>query len=149
MKMGTEVLKEIYQRTEIFFCNFEESQRILATTEKDIKKLLQGIKDLGPKIVVITDGIKGAYAREENGACWFMPIYPNKPYERTGAGDAFSSTITSCLELGMTLQEALLWAPINSMSVTNFAGAQKGLLTQEKIKEYLAQAAPEYKATQI
>ena len=66
MKMGTEVLKEIYQRTEIFFCNFEESQRILATTEKDIKKLLQGIKDLGPKIVVITDGIKGAYAREDH-----------------------------------------------------------------------------------
>jgi len=149
MKLGTDALKDIYQRTEIFFCNFEESQRILKTEEKDVKKLLQGIKDLGPKIVVITDGIKGAYAREEDGTYWFMPIYPNKPYERTGAGDAFSSTITACLEMGMTMQEALMWAPINSMSVTNFAGAQKGLLTPEKIKEYLAKASVDYKITKI
>ena len=149
MKVGTEALKDIYQRTEIFFCNLEESQRILNTKEKDIKKLLQGIKDLGPKIVVITDGIKGAYAREENGTMWFMPIYPNKPYERTGAGDAFSSTITACLEMGMTIQDALLWAPINSMSVTEMVGAQKGLLTKDQISEYLKKAPADYKPVQI
>ncbi len=149
MKAGTEALKDIYQRTEIFFCNLEESQRILKTEEKDIKKLLQGIKDLGPKIVVITDGIKGAYAREENGTMWFMPIYPNKPYERTGAGDAFSSTITACLELGMPLTEALMWAPINSKSVTEMVGAQKGLLTPDQIKEWLAKAPTDYKPVQI
>lgn len=149
MKAGTEALKEIYERTEIFFCNFGEAQRILKTDEKNIKVLLESINKLGPKIVVITDGIKGAYAREENGDCWFMPIYPNKPYERTGAGDAFSSTITSCLELGMTIPEALIWAPINSMSVTNFVGAQKGLLTPEKIKEYITKAPEDYKPIKI
>ena len=97
----------------------------------------------------MTDGIKGAYAREENGTCWFMPIYPNEPVERTGAGDAFSSTITACLIKGMAIPEALLWAPINSMSVTNFVGAQKGLLSEDKIKEYLAKAEPNYKPVQI
>ena len=149
MKMGTDVLKNIYARTELFICNFEESQRILKTKEKDAKKLMDAIHALGPKIVVVTVGIKGAYAREENGTSWFMPIYPNKPYERTGAGDAFSSTLTACLEMGMPMNEALLWAPINSMSVTNFCGAQKGLLTQDKIKEYLAKAEPDYKPVQI
>ncbi len=149
MKMGTEVLKDIYQHSEIFFCNFEEAQRILKSEEKDPKKLMEAIHDLGPKIVIVTDGMKGAYAREEDGTNWFMPIYPNKPYERTGAGDAFSSTITSCLIKGMSVPEALLWAPINSMSVTNFVGAQKGLLTPEKIQEYLASAANEYKPSKI
>ena len=149
MKAGVEALKDIYNRTEIFFCNFEESQRILNTTEKDIKVLMQKIAELGPKIVVITDGVKGAYARDEKGACMFVPIYPNKPYERTGAGDAFSSTITSCIALGMSLEDALLWAPINSMSVTNFVGAQKGLLTPDKIKEYLSKASPDFKITKI
>lgn len=149
MKMGTEVLKDIYLRTELFICNFEEAQRILKSEERDVKKLMDAIHALGPKIVVVTDGIKGAYAREENGTSWFMPIYPNKPYERTGAGDAFSSTLAACLEMGMPMSDALLWAPINSMSVTNFCGAQKGLLTQEKIKEYLAKAAPDYHPTKI
>lgn len=149
MKAGVEAMKEIYQRTKLFFCNFEESQRILKTEEKDIKKLLQEIANLGPKIVVITDGMKGAYCREENGDMWFMPTYPNKPYERTGAGDAFASTFTSCLALGMSVADALTWAPINSMSVTNFIGAQKGLLTPDKIKEYLAKAPADYKISKI
>ena len=149
MKIGTEVLKDIYQRTDVFFCNLEESQRILQIKEKDIKKLLQGIANLGPKIVFITDGIKGAYCRDVDGTMWFMPIYPNKPYERTGAGDSFSSTVAGCLEMGMSVSEALLWGPINAMSVTNFCGAQEGLLTQEKIKGYLAAAAPDYHPVKI
>jgi sugar/nucleoside kinase (ribokinase family) len=97
----------------------------------------------------MTDGIKGAYAREENGDMWFMPIYPHTPVERTGAGDAFESTITSLLAMGKTLEEALLWAPINAMSVTQFIGAQKGLLSQEKIEEYLQKAPEDYKPKRI
>ena len=149
MKMGTEVLKDIYKHTEIFFCNYEEAERILNTKEKDPKVLMEQIHALGPKTVFVTDGMKGAYAREENGTCWYMPIYPNKPYERTGAGDAFSSTMTACLELGMSVEDALMWAPINSMSVTNFVGAQNGLLTPDKIKEYLAKAPEGYKPSKI
>ena len=149
MNLGTDRTKIIYEHTEAVFCNYEEAQRILKTEEKDYKKLMEGLHNLGPKIVIMTDGIKGAYAREENGTCWFMPIYPNEPVERTGAGDAFSSTITACLIKGMTIPEALLWAPINSMSVTNFVGAQKGLLSEDKIKEYLAKAEPNYKPVQI
>ena len=149
MKLGTEKLKGIYQRTDAFFCNLQEAQRILGTEENDAKKLMDGIHALGPKIVVVTDGIKGAYAREEIGTHWFMPIYPNVPYERTGAGDAFSSTVTAALLLGKTLPEALLWAPINSKSVTEKIGAQEGLLTQAQIQEWLDKAPADYKPTQI
>lgn len=149
MKLGTEKLKDIYERADIFFCNVEEAQRILSSKETDHKKLLDMLHALGPKIVVMTDGIKGAYAREEHGDVWFMPVYPHVPKERTGAGDAFESTITSCLAMGKTLEEALLWAPINAMSVTQEIGAQKGLLTQEKIEEYLQKAPEDYKPKKI
>ena len=47
----------------------------------------------------------------------FIPIYPHKQFESTGAGDAFSSTIVSALALGKTLDEALTWGPINAQSV--------------------------------
>lgn len=149
MKLGIEKLKDIYEKSDLFFCNVEEAQRILETKEMNPNKLMDMLHSLGPKIIVMTDGIKGAYAREENGDMWFMPVYPHEPVERTGAGDAYASTITSCLVLGKTLQEALMWAPINAMSVTQEIGAQKGLLTQEKIEEYLQKAPEDYKIKKI
>ena len=101
------------------------------------------MRELGPKNVVITDGIKGAYTYDGQNYL-FMPVYPHTPYERTGAGDSFSSTITACLAKGKTLEESLMWAPINSMSVVQYVGAQKGLLTEEKIKEFLTKAPADY-----
>ncbi len=149
IKLGIDKLSDIYRQSEIFYCNVEEAQRILTTKELDPKNLMNALHALGPKIIVMTDGIKGAYAREENGDMWYMPIYPHKPIERTGAGDAFESTITSCLAMGKTLAEALLWAPINAMSVTQQIGAQKGLLTQEQILEYLKKAPEDYKIKKL
>ena len=149
MKLGIDKLKDIYNMSEIFFCNVDEAQRILKIKELDPKVLMNALHVLGPRIVVMTDGIKGAYAREENGDMWFMPIYPHEPVERTGAGDAFASTITSALLMGKTLEEALLWAPINAMAVTQEIGAQKGLLSQEKIQEYLKSAPADYKPKKI
>lgn len=145
MKFGKDALAGLYRRAEIFFCNKEEAQRILETKEDDIKKLLAMMRDLGPEIVVITDGPKGAYSCDGNDML-FMPAYPDPkpPYERTGAGDAFSSTVTAALALGTDLKEALRWGPVNSMSVVQKVGAQAGLLTTEEIEKYLAQAPVDY-----
>ena len=149
MKLGIERTKKIYENTTLFVVNYEEAQRILQTTEKDVKKLMDSLHDLGPKIVVVTDGIKGAYARDENGTHWFMGIYPHVPFERTGAGDAFASTLTAALMLGKTVEEALYWAPINSQSVVQKVGAQKGLLTLPELEAFLAKAPVDYKPKQI
>lgn len=145
MRFGKEKMAEFYRKAEIFFCNKDESQRILKTTEEDIKKLLKMMADIGPKIVVITDGKKGAYVFDGSGF-WFMPPYPDPkpPLERTGAGDAFSSTFTVALALGLDIPTALRWAPINSMSVVQYVGAREGLLTREKLEEYLKNAPKDY-----
>ncbi len=150
IKFGTEKLKEVYSRTEVFFCNVEEAQKILNTTEKNILILSTGIQALGPKMVVISDGPDGAYLYT-NDELWHMPIYPDihPPFERTGAGDAFSSTFTSMLALGKTPLEALALAPINSMSVVQKIGAQEGLLSREKMLEYLQNAPENYEAKKI
>ncbi len=150
IKFGAEALKNIYQRTEIFFGNVEEAEIILGIKSKDVLKLSKGIQALGPKIVVISDGPNGAYLYS-NDELWQMPIYPDisSPKERTGAGDAFSSTFVSALALGKTPLEALAWGPINSMSVVQEVGAQKGLLSREKLEEYLQNAPESYKARKI
>jgi ribokinase len=150
IKLGVQVLSDIYSVTEIFFCNKEEAQYILNTKSTDMKELLMGIKKLGPKIPVITDGPKGAFALDGDDA-WFMPIYPDPapPVDRTGAGDSFASTFTSAIALGLPVATALAWGPINSMSVVQYIGAQKGLLSRKFLEEYLAHAPKEYVAQKI
>lgn len=150
IRFGKEKLKGIYSRSEIFFCNKEEVQRILDTKEVNIQALMKELAKIGPKIIVVTDGPNGAYAHDTRGAealSYFMPTYPDikPPFERTGAGDAFASTFTSAIILGESVETALLWAPINSMTVVQDVGAQKGLLSKEKLLEYLAKAPKDYK----
>ena len=150
MEFGVEKLKYIYERTEVFFSNLDEAGRILKTNSEDPLILAKGIADLGPKIVVISDGPKGAYLYINN-ELWYNPIYPDitPPLERTGAGDSFSATFTVALALGKTPLEALAWGPINSMSVVQKVGAQAGLLSREKLEEYLKSAPEDYKYKRI
>lgn len=145
IKLGTERLRLIYAHTSLFFCNKEEAEIILKTGNADIELLARGIRALGPKIVVITDGKKGAYIYEEN-RLWFMPVYPDPkpPYERTGAGDAYASTFAAVLALGLSIQDAMRWAPINSMSVVQYVGAQEGLLARDALEKFLSEAPKEY-----
>ncbi len=150
LNLGVEKLKNIYQRTEVFFCNKEESQKILSSSSDDFVELLKGIYALGPKIVCITDGPEGAYAYDGKDA-WFHRIYPDPkpPVERTGAGDSFSSTFTSALAYGLSVPEALSWGPINSMNVVQYIGAQEGLLRRGELEELLENAPKDYKAKKI
>ncbi len=145
LRMGVEKLEYFYKRSKVFICNKEESQSILNTKEADIKKLLKAVHDLGPEIVCITDGHNGSYVLNNN-EFWFMPIYPDPkpPLERTGAGDAFSSTFISALILGKSIDEALMWGPINSMSVVQKVGSQAGLLTRHELEDLLAKAPKDY-----
>ena len=150
IKLGASVLKYVYEVTALFFCNKKEAQSILKNNSDDIKELLSGIHSLGPKITIITDGPNGAFAYD--GESMFqMPMYPDPapPVDRTGAGDSFSSTVTSMLALGMSLPEALERGPINSMSVVQLIGAQEGLLSKEKLEEYLKDAPVGYKVSKL
>ena len=113
--------------------------------------MLHKLRDLGPKTPVITDGANGAYTLDAEGQAWFMPMYPDPadPVDRTGAGDSFASTFTAAIALGKTPDEALAWGPINSMSVVQHVGAQAGLLTREKLEEFLANRPEDYVAKKI
>ncbi|MDQ5927834.1 MAG: PfkB protein [Patescibacteria group bacterium] len=152
LKAGKSELSDVYARTNILFCNQEESARILEVDSIETSDALIKLSQLGPKVVVITDGPKGAHAYDsETKEMWSVPMYPDikDPVDRTGAGDAFASTVVAALALGKPLSEALIWGPINSMSVVQEIGAQKGLLSQEKILSYLDDAPGNYGAKKI
>lgn len=137
IKLGAERLARIFRRSNLFFANKEEYQRILGLpeTHDDIPDLLRRIATLGVKIPVLTDGRNGAYALENNEII-SVPMFPDPapPVERTGAGDAFSSTTTAYALLGLPLKEAMVRGTINSAYVVQKIGAQAGLLTKKDLE---------------
>lgn len=143
--MGARKLKKLYERTEVLALNRQEAAEVSGAKASDIHDLFDSLHKLGPKIIMISDGPKGAYASDGNNR-FKMPIYPDPkpPYERTGAGDAFSSTFVAALMHGADIETALLWAPINSMSVVQKVGAQEGLLNPRQIDHYLRAAPHSY-----
>ena len=150
MKFGAERLKRIYQRTNILFLNCEEAVTVGGGKHEDLNDLFDKLHVLGPKIVCITDGPDGAYASDGHNR-YKMPNYPDPapPLERTGAGDAFSSTFMAAILKGLSIEEALRLAPINSMSVVQKVGARAGLLTMDEIKAFLAHAPEWYKPEKL
>lgn len=145
MSAGVKRLKDIYQRTEVLVLNREEAVLVGGGKHEDMHDLFNHLHALGPKIVVITDGPDGAYASDGENR-YSMPLYPDPaaPVDRTGAGDAFASTLVAALAKGMSLEEALTWAPINSMSVVQKVGAQAGLLKERELLQWLHHAPKNY-----
>jgi ribokinase len=147
-KWGVDKLRGVYGRSHIVVMNREEAVDVTGRPYESLKGLAEGLHELGPKTVVITDGAKGSYASFE-GRLVTIPNYPDPadPLDRTGAGDAFASTIVSALALGESMETALTWAPINSMNVVQHLGAQAGLLGREDVVKYLNEAPQDYKVT--
>ncbi len=149
-KWGVEKLREVYARSYIVVMNREEAVEVTGKPYDSLLELTKALHELGPQIVVITDGPNGSYASYDYKLVQ-IPNYPDPapPLDRTGAGDAFASTIVAALALGKPMDEALTWAPINSMNVVQKLGAQAGLLSKAQIAEHLKNAPEDYKVTNI
>ncbi|HEX5456662.1 MAG TPA: carbohydrate kinase family protein [Candidatus Saccharimonadales bacterium] len=150
MEAGAERLKRIYARSELAAVNREEAAYITGGNHEDINDLLDRLHALGPKIAVISDGPAGSYASDGTNR-FKMPIYPDSkpPMDRTGAGDAFTSTFVAAIIMGNTVDGALQWAPISSMNVVQHVGAQAGLLSERELAHYLKNAPRTYKPERL
>lgn len=149
-KWGAEKMAPLYRRSKIALMNREEAMDVTGLPYDSVKDLANGLHDLGVEIVVITDGPNGSYA-SDGSRLLTIPNYPDPspPKERTGAGDAFSSTFVAAIASGETIETALRWSPINSMNVVQHVGAQKGLLSKEELLGYLEQAPEDYVVTEV
>jgi len=132
---GAKGLAPILKVTDVLFVNREEAQTLVGK-EKDIKKLMDKVRKLGPEIAVITDGPQGSYASDGNNA-YHLPIFPAPLVERTGAGDSYGTGFVTALAKGKTIPEAMAWGTINSASVIGKIGARKGLLKTTEMAKML------------
>ena len=145
-KWGSEKMAPFYKRAKIVVMNLEEAAEVTELKIDNVRAIAEKLAEMGPEIAIITNGTKGSVAYTD-GKLYKVPNYPDfiKPVDRTGAGDAFASAVVGALALGIPLEEALLWGPINSANVVTKLGAQAGLLSAEDIKSYIASAPEWYK----
>lgn len=146
---GLEKTRYFYERAELVVVNESEAKKIMSENAKIIP-LLNAMKNLGPKIVVITAGRNGSYLHD-GSSVWHVPIYenPNPPYERTGAGDATAGTMATALLLGKEPIEALMWGTVNASSVVQDIGPQKGLLKKPELEERLKNPPTNFKPEKL
>lgn len=142
---GVDKLREVYRRSHIVIMNREEAVEVTGASYDSLRDITNAFHELGAKIAVVTDGPNGSYASYD-GKLVTVPNYPDPApaYDRTGAGDAFASTIVAALAMGESMDTAMTWAPINSAYVVQHIGAQKGLLSHDELLGYLAKAPDWY-----
>ena len=136
IRLGIKKLARVFKHAEVVFVNKEEAEELVGDSV-DIKGLMWKLRRYGPDIVVVTDGPNGAYAL--NGVHrMYLPIFPVKPVERTGAGDAFATGFVSAVSYGHSVTEAMRWGAANSASVVTKVGPQAGLLHKNEMMKWLA-----------
>ncbi len=139
---------DIIEMTDYLFVNKQEAEELLYGKElnleiKDdknlIKRLLFGLKSMGAKNVIITDGINGSYIEDSVNNFSHLGIVKAELIEQTGAGDAYTAGFLAAVINDLPVKEAMKWGALNSSSVIQKVGAQEGLLTKlelgAKLKE--------------
>lgn len=138
-KKGKRYLAQILRATTILVLNKEETQALLGISSNSFSVLLKSLQKLGPKIVVITDGIRKMHAL--NGDIMYEYLPPNEKVVHTaGAGDAFTAGFLSGLIKKYSFSEALQIGQVNATSVVQIVGTKNGILTEKEalkaIKKY-------------
>jgi sugar/nucleoside kinase (ribokinase family) len=139
------VFMDILEQTDYLFVNRQEAEEILygkeleLTTEKEsqIKKLLYGLRGLGTKNVVITDGDNGSFAEDENNQFYSLGIIEVKVVEKTGAGDAYTAGFLAAVLNDRPIEEAMRWGALNAANVVQKIGAEEGLLQKLELEKQL------------
>lgn len=133
---------EIIKSSNVVFLNKDESIEILSGLGKNFSEkklndeifLIKNIRELGPEMVAVTDGIRGAWGYDGKNIL-HIPSIERNPVETTGAGDAFASGFLGAYIKEKTLDECLKWGTANAGSSVKFYGGIEGLLKENEIEE--------------
>jgi ribokinase len=131
---------EYISKTEILFLNKDESIEIISSLSEKYSHeelnqeefLAKKLHELGAKIAVVTDGIRGAWTYDGNKFL-FVPGKKVDAVDSTGAGDSFGSAYLAGYIKKKSLEECLDWGIANSSSVIQRYGSIEGLLNEKSI----------------
>lgn len=138
-----QIIKAV-KHSKILMVNKDEATEILlnsganftAEELKDENFLLKKLRFLGPEIVALTDGARGAWASDQEQTVFaqsFCDETKEKVKDTTGAGDAFTSGFLGAYFKSKSLAEMASWGIANSANSIRFYGATEGMLREREI----------------
>ena len=126
-------LLPLLKRTDVLFLNFKEGKAL--TGGKDAKETARKLFKLGPKVVVLTLGRKGALAFDGK-KMYQVNTKDVKVVDATGAGDAFSTGFLAKFIKTGNIVDALKVGSANAHSVIQHFGAKTGLKYKMETKDF-------------
>jgi len=135
-RQGKGRLASILKATSILVLNKSEAKLLLNKKTDNITELVKGLYNLGPKIVVVTEGTKGISAYDGT-MLHILPAYKVKVVNTTGAGDAFASGFLAGILLKNETVHALEMGMANAASVIQYHGTKNKLLTHRQAHKFV------------
>jgi len=127
-------LLRVLRRVNLFLLNDSEARQL--TGAENVLKAAEGIRMMGPSVVVIKRGEYGALARTEHG--WFsIPAYPVEALvDPTGGGDSFAGGMLGSLARQESLDEnCVRRAMAHGTAVASFAVEEFGVEGLMRLRE--------------
>jgi ribokinase len=139
IKRGMQKLGKIISQTDVLVMNRTEAALLTDSSKNErVTVILQKLKDLGPRVAIITHGANGVFAADAKGDNYFISPVPTEVSCTLGAGDAFASTFTaSIIHDGWDISLGLKRAAVNASKVVQSLAAQTGLEPIERLDAYL------------
>ncbi len=143
LKAGVKVIHDYLKKTNILILNKDEAIELVLSGVRIGKRnpnflnkpvyLLNILHEWGPKIVVVTDGKKGAWCYDGK-EIYHSKIIKSKVINTTGVGDAFGSGfLAGYINEKGQIAKALKYGMVNSSSVLTKPGSQAGLLSKKAL----------------
>ena len=129
---------ELLARLDVLVVNRGEAELLAGTAEDTApEELAHALQSLGPGLVVVTLGAKGALAR--HGDLTFVQAgFHVKVVDTVAAGDAFAAAFAVATAEDMPVADALRFACATGALATTKHGAQPSLPTRDEVEAFLA-----------
>lgn len=141
LSQGYLKLKDVFNQLDILILSIDEAVDLVLSKNKNFS-LISGdiareLYSWGPKLVVITEGEKGASLYDGVSIKHQPGQIVEKIIDTTGAGDAFSAGFIAAIIFGKNLETALVWGVKNGANTVKDYGAQTGLLNRKDIEKII------------
>jgi sugar/nucleoside kinase (ribokinase family) len=121
-KADVSLVRKTLKDVDIFFPNHAEAQAI--TKAKNQKDIIDELLSLGPAIVALKLGSKGAWIASEKEKI-FIPSFRVKAVDTTGAGDVFAAGFIHAHSCGWDLKKCGTFASATAALKTQGYGAER------------------------
>ena len=107
------------------------------------KELAEELLQMGPEVVIVTLGSRGAITARRSGHSFETPAVPVRAVDTTGAGDCFNGSLVAELARGRPLEEAVRKSVAAASWSVRFRGVIDGLPMRGQLEAFMAEKSRE------